>query len=401
MEPGLGLYGERVSDSCWSPSVDSTVQAWTVRREPSDVLHLDTAACGRTSRGVRARMSTHLDAEASDGGYVAEAVVAAELAEARSMLGSMLGFDARDVAFVESGSAALAQLLASWPLQAGDEVWVAPSEWGPNLAAFDDRGLRVEALDVDPSGVTDLDALSARLAHHRPAMLHLTAMSAHRALAQPVTNVVEICANYDVPVIVDTAQAIGHVPIGGGSAPAAVYGTGRKYLCGPRGVGFLAVRDPWQTQLVPRAPALPAQRWGGDDRPVRRLESREASVASRVGFGIALKEYLTLGAEQIMPALQEVGDALRCALTDVPNWRLRDEPGAPGAIVSLIPVGDVDVQRARSALQAHGLLATAALPERAPNEMTGPLLRLSPHLDLARQDVGQVAHVLRKFTRNR
>lgn len=364
-------------------------------------MHLDTAACGRTSRAVRARMSTHLDAEASDGGYVAEAAVAAELTQARSMLGSMLGFDARDVAFVESGSAALAQLLASWPLQAGDEVWVAPSEWGPNLAAFDDRGLRVEVLDVDPSGVTDLDALSARLAHHRPVMLHLTAMAAHRALKQPVTDVVEVCADYGVPVLVDTAQAIGHVPIAGGSAPAAVYGTGRKYLCGPRGVGYLAVRDPWQTKLVPRAPALTAQRWGGDDRPVRRLESRESSVAGRVGLGIALKEYLTLGAEQIMPALQELGDALRCALTDVPNWRLRDAPGAPGAIVSLIPVGNVDVQRARSALHAHGLLATVALPERAPNEMTGPLLRLSPHLDLARQDVDQVAHILQTFTPTR
>ncbi len=390
-----------MSESSASLSVDSTVQAWAGRREPSHVLHLDTAACGRTSRAVRARVSTHLDVEASDGGYVAEAAVATELAQARGMLGSMLGFDARDVAFVESGSAALAQLLASWPLEAGDEVWVAPSEWGPNLAAFDDRGLRVGLIEVDASGVTDLDALSARLAHHRPAMLHLTAMAAHRALAQPVTDVVEICATYGVPVVVDTAQAIGHVPVAGGLAPAAVYGTGRKYLCGPRGVGYLAVRDPWQTQLVPRSPALAAQRWGGDDRPVRRLEGREASVASRVGLGVALKEYLALGADQIMLALQELGDALRWALTDVPNWRLRDEPGAPGAIVSLVPVGDIDVRRARSALQAHGMLATAALLERAPNEMTGPLLRLSPHLDLARQDVGQVLQVLRKFTWNR
>lgn len=89
----------------------------------------------------------------------------------------------------------------------------------------------------------------------------------------------------------------------------------------------------------------------------------------------------------------------RHSLIDVPNWRLRDAPGAPGAIVSLIPVGDVDVFRAPSVLQAHGLLVTAALPERAPNDMTGPILRLSPQLDLAREDVGQVVRLLRTCTR--
>jgi pyridoxal 5-phosphate dependent beta-lyase len=113
---------------------------------------------------VRARIAAHLSAEAADGGYVAEAAVAEELRRARRMLGGLLGFDEGDVAFLESGSAALAQLLASWPLQVDDSVWVAPSEWGPNLAAFADRGLHVGLVDVDDDGVVDQEALSARLA---------------------------------------------------------------------------------------------------------------------------------------------------------------------------------------------------------------------------------------------
>ena len=87
-------------------------QAWAARRPRLAGLHVDTAACGRSSRAVRARIARHQAAEARRGGYVAEAAIADELREARGRLGALLGFDADDVAFTESASTAFAQLLA-------------------------------------------------------------------------------------------------------------------------------------------------------------------------------------------------------------------------------------------------------------------------------------------------
>lgn len=365
-------------------------QAWGAARGPAKLLHADTAACGRTSRAARARIAEHLDLEADLGAYTAEIENGAELHEARVLLGQLLGFSAEDLAFVESASAALAQLLDSWPLQTGDQVWVVPSEWGPNLAAFHDRGLRVEFLDVEKNGQVDLESLRRRLTTERPALVHLTAVAAHRALVQPIAETAAVCEPHEVPVMVDAAQAVGHIELTAGAA--AVYGTGRKYLGGPRGVGYLGVRDPWQARLIPRAPAIIASLWPGEDRPVRRLASREAFIAGRLGLGVALREYHDLGPEPIRHRLRAIGVALRSELADIPGWRLRDPIDAPGAIVSLEPADDdLDVAGVRAELLRQGVLSTVCGAHRAPHEITAPLLRFSPHIDITMDGIRDLA----------
>jgi pyridoxal 5-phosphate dependent beta-lyase len=351
---------------------ESVRTAWTALRTETPMLHLDTAACGRTSVATRAAITEHLELEAQLGGYVAEAEVAAETTAARRLLGELLHFDTDEVALLDSGSAAGAQLLAAWPCQRGDQVWVAPSEWGNNLAAFADRGLEVTIMDVDDHGRVDLDALAKRLRTERPNMVHLNGFSAHRALAQPSAEIIEICA--DVPVVIDTAQTLGHIEIPAGAA--AVYGTGRKYLCGPRGVGYVAVREPWQQRLTPRAPAVDL---GG--RPVRNLESREAYVAGRIGLATALRQYVEIGPAQIRERLGAVGRALREGLADLPGWSLSDPVDAPGSIVALRPHEDIDLVRLRADLLAHKMVTTVSGRERAPLDIVRPTLRLSPHVD--------------------
>ncbi len=362
-------------------------------------LHMDTAACGRASRAVRERIADHLALESERGGYLAQEAAAADLGEARALLGGLLGLRAADLAFVESSSAALVQLLLSWPLRDGDLVLALPSEWGPNLTAFRDRGLRVELLDADAVGHVDVESLRRRLRVRRPAMVHLTVAAAHRALVQPVAAVVAECEPYEVPVVVDAAQGLGQIESPAPGA-AAVYGTGRKYLCGPRGVGYLGVRDPWQSRLRPRAPARDMAAWPGEDGPVRRLESREAFVAGRVGLTVALREYVDLGPVPITERLAAIGGELRSALAGVPGWRVRDPVGAPGSITSLIPSrADVDLWQVNAELLRGGVVGTVIPPERAPYEKAGPVLRLSPHVDATLDDIDRVAAVLAGLAR--
>ncbi len=55
------------------PTVDRTpVDRWVSGRIPSDLIHLDAAACGRVSRAALHAEVDHLIAEAAHGGYVAE-----------------------------------------------------------------------------------------------------------------------------------------------------------------------------------------------------------------------------------------------------------------------------------------------------------------------------------------
>jgi len=94
---------------------------------------------GPCSTATLAATAGHAEREAATGAYVAAAQAAPVLAEGRAELARLLAVPAAGLAFVPSAEAALAALLAAWPLRAGEAVAVVPSEWGPNLQAFGHR----------------------------------------------------------------------------------------------------------------------------------------------------------------------------------------------------------------------------------------------------------------------
>jgi pyridoxal 5-phosphate dependent beta-lyase len=354
---------------------------WKAARTASTYLHLDSGAAGRTSTASQRAVAAHATAESERGAYVAQAAATDVLASLRADLGGLLGVGRDDVGFVESASTALGQLLASWRLSAGEVVACAPSEWGPNLRAFRDQGLRVVHLPVDDAGTVDVEALPGYLDRVRPALVHLTVAAAHRALVQPAQAVVAVCRPRELPVLCDLAQALGHVPVHHIGADA-VYGTGRKWLAGPRGVGFLAVRPDTGVQLRPVWPALGAADWPGETPVARRLESREGHVAGRVGLAQAVREHLDLGPGALHAELAAVGRGTRWALADLPGWTVCDQLDAPGAVTTLLPPPGLTAAEARTRLLTeHAIVTTAVGVERAPGEMTQPTLRLTPHVD--------------------
>jgi pyridoxal 5-phosphate dependent beta-lyase len=362
---------------------------WREQRPPAGLLHLDSAAAGRSSIATLAASAAHAEREATRGAYVALAEAAPVLAAGRAELAALLGVPAAGLAITESADSALQALLAAWPLRAGDTVAVVASEWGPNLEAFRDRGLRVAELAARDDGQVDLDHLERFLASSPPAAVHLTQVASHRALVQPVAAAARICQAAGVPLWVDAAQALGHVDTAAGAD--AVYSTSRKWLAGPRGVGLLGIARPWWDRLTTPVPGMAVP----GTPPVQLLESQEAHVAGRVGLSLAVREHLDLGPAAVWARLAEVGQATRLALAGLPGWRVVDAAGAPGAITALRPAAGQDLIAVRRRLiDDHGIATTVAMPARAPRDMREPYLRISPQVDCSAADLGQLAAAL-------
>jgi hercynylcysteine S-oxide lyase len=354
-------------------------------------IHLDSAACGRASAATLRAVAAHAELESQIGAYVAQAEASDVLESCRANLAGLLGTDTEGVAFTGSAADSRDTLLRVWPLDDGDEVAIVRSEWGPNIDAFAHRGLTIVEMDTDEDGVVDLDALRRLVESRPPAFVHLTQLASHRPLIQPVAEAAAICTAAGVPLWVDAAQALGHV--GAVSGADVIYSTSRKWLAGPRGVGVLAVAAPWRDKLRLAPSGLDLSSYPADASPMLFIEAGEAHVAGRIGLANAVREYLDAGPADVRSRLVFVGRLTRAVLADLPGWDIVGDGDA--AITTLRPLDGQDVPSVRARLLAeHGIVTTAAHPSRAPRDMDGYYLRVSPHVDCTESDLRQLRSAL-------
>lgn len=364
-------------------------QAWRAARPPVAGSHLDSAACSRQSFAAMDAAAAHARIEAEIGGYVAAQRAEPELTAGRDAVAQLTGMTADDIVFTTGAANALDLLLRSWP-EPRRVIACLPGEYGLNLAIMAANGFGVRPLPVDGLGRALVDDVAATISADAPTLVHLTTVGSHRGVVQPVAGIAAACREHAVPLVVDAAQALGQTDCVVDAD--AIYGTSRKWLAGPRGVGVLAVRPDLAARLRTR---LPPADWLPDVSPLRLLEFGEANIAARVGFSVAAREYLAAGPELVHQRLAHVGRLTREALADVRGWRVIEPVATPSAITTLAPTDGADVDRARTELiERHAIVTTVAGPQRAPFELAGPVLRVSPHVDAREDDLARFAEVL-------
>jgi pyridoxal 5-phosphate dependent beta-lyase len=344
------------------PHDDLGTAWWEARPRPA-VVHLNSAACSRQSDQVLDAVARHARSEAEIGAYVTERLAEGLLQQGRSVLAGLVGMAAADVAFTESASASVRTLFSRWQLPPGTRVGVLPGEYWHNLAVLHAQGLVPVVLPADDLGRADLAGIERVLRNDPPALVHVTLVASHRGVVQPGRELAGLCRAAGVPLVLDVAQALGHVDCDLGADVA--YAPARKWLAGPRGVGFLVLR-PWiSAQLTPVAPPELFDDGGDGVDHARWYESGDAHIAGRVG------------------------------LNGRGGWSVVEPLDEPTAITTLRPPAGVDVaaEVARLAVE-HGVQLTAVGRERARQELTGAVLRVSPHVDATLADLDTLAAAL-------
>ncbi|MBF8193833.1 aminotransferase class V-fold PLP-dependent enzyme, partial [Nonomuraea sp. K274] len=212
-------------------------RAWRSARGVAPPGHLDAAGCNVPSDRVLDAVVAHLRLERERGGYGA----VPDLTGPRSALAVLAGAAPGDVAFLESGTAAMAALLGGWRLAPGSRVGYARTEYGSTLMLLRrlaaSRGWRLVELPVDGDARIDPEGVRARLAAGLDLVI-VSHIGSHRGVVQPAAEIGALCRAARVPFVLDVCQSLGHVDVRGTGATAYV-GTSRKWLAGPRGVGFL------------------------------------------------------------------------------------------------------------------------------------------------------------------
>lgn len=292
----------------------------------------------------------HWELEARIGGYEAQAERAEEIDRVYEALGELLGCPARNIAIMENATAAFVQALSAIPFREGDVLLTTRNDYASNqiqyLSLAERFGVEILRAPDSPDGGVDVKALGKLIHRRRPRLVSITTVPTNSGLVQDAAAVARLCRERDVWCLVDACQSVGQMPVDVGEIPCDfLSATGRKFLRGPRGTGFLYVSDrALEAGLTPLFPDIRGADWIAEDlyQPLtdaRRFESWEFAYALVLGMGEAVRYAITLGLEAIQARTWSLGDDVRAALSRIDRVRVLDQGAELCGIVTITVEG--------------------------------------------------------------
>ncbi len=297
------------------------------------VLHFNNAGSALPPRIVVDTVVDHLRREAEVGGYEAEHEAADRLAQTYRSVATLVGAAPTEIALVENATRAWDMAFYALRFQPGDRILTARAEYASNYLAFLQvarrTGAEIVTVPCDEDGALSLPALESMI-DDRVKLIAVTHVPTNGGLVNPAEGIGRLARAAGVPFLLDACQSVGQMPVDVAAIGCDMLSaTGRKYLRGPRGTGFLYVRQGLLEQLEPPFLDLHAATWTAADsyeiRPdARRFENWESYVAGRLGLGAAVDYALDLGLDAIAARIDLLAARLRRMLDDIPGVVVRD-----------------------------------------------------------------------------
>lgn len=308
------------------------------------LIHFNNAGAALMPDSVLKVITEHLQLEASLGGYEAAGRRAPALENVYGAIARLINAQPGEIAVIENATRAWDMAFYSLPFKRGDVVLTSSTEYAGNYIPYlqlkQQRGIEIRIIPDDEHGQVCLEALKVMLEDDRVALVSLPMIATNGGPVQPVEQIGALARAAGVLFLLDACQGVGQLPIDvqkiGCQMLAA---TSRKYLRGPRGMGFLYVEKALCETLEPVFLDLHAASLLSADtfqiRPdARRFENWECNIAAKLGLGAAVDYALAQGIEPMWQRIRQLADTARQQLADVPGVVLRDRGSLTSGIVT-------------------------------------------------------------------
>ena len=357
--------------------MSATIDVDRVRRDTpacESVIHFNNAGAALMPDPVAHAVLAHLDLERQRGGYEAEAAAQPALEDFYDAFATLLGCGRDEIAYAESATRAWDMAVYALPLAPGDRVLTHDSDYASNhlaLLQLSRRiGIELDLVPSDAAGQLDVRALE-RMIGPRTRAIALTHVPTQNGLVNPAEAVGRIARAHGLLYVLDACQSVGQLPVDVRRIGCHVLsGTGRKFLRGPRGTGFLYVERALLQTLEPPFIDMRAATATVDGRyrlraDARRFEGWESFVAGRLGLRAAVRYLLALGVDAAAARINALAVALRHALGALPGVTVHDRGVERSGIVTFTVAGEQPAETAVR-LRSRGANVSVTASEAAP-----------------------------------
>ena len=325
----------------------------------AEVAHFNNAGASLPPAVVVDAVVDYLQREARVGGYEMADQHEEELVGVYRSVAGVIGAHEDEIALVDSATRAWDMAFYSLRFEPGDRILTTTTEYAANFIAYlqvaERTGARIEVVPDTATGELDVDALAAMI-DERTKLISINHVPTNTGLVNPAAAVGRVARDAGVTFLLDACQSVGQMPIDVDEIGCDLLSaTSRKFLRGPRGVGFLYVRDTMIETLAPVSLDLHSATWVEPDRyavrnDAKRFETWESSPALRLGLGVACDYAVDIGLDSIWARLSSLAEGLRQALDDLPGVTVHDKGSVRGGIVTFSVAG-------HSALEVKSALA--------------------------------------------
>ncbi|MFB8770127.1 aminotransferase class V-fold PLP-dependent enzyme [Nocardiopsis alba] len=374
-------------------------------------VFLDSAGSSLAPARVADTVVDHLRRETEIGGYRAAAEREEDLEAGYSVFAELLGCAPEEIAFTDSATRSWFAAFRSIPLKENDRILITEVEYGGNAVAMLRRaeavGASVEVVPSDPSGEVSPTALR-ELLDERVRFVSLVHAPTNGGLLNPVREVVDAAHDAGALVLLDGCQSVGQISCRADETGADfIAGTGRKWLRGPRGTGFLYARRSILDDLILDEIDHHGGEWTAPDRTRARDDAKvfelwESSIADRLGLIEAARYALELGVPEIREAVRGISGRLREGLARIEGVRVHDLGVRHSGIVTFdvegVPAPEVVAALARADVT---VTVSREASTRIDMERRGltEIVRASPHYFVTPQRVDRALELVEGIVR--
>ena len=375
----------------------------------SQKIHFNNAGSSLSPRSVTDTIISHLMLEQRVGGYEAAEEAKCLLNNFYVEFAALLNCDESEIAYIENSTRAWELAVHSIKWASGDKIITGENEYGSNylglLHIAKQKSLELITVPCDEFGIISLDKLEKSITS-KTKLIALTHIASQRGDIQPASDIGAIARKNNVLFLLDACQSVGQINLDTEELNCDfLCGSGRKYLRGPRGTGFLFIKNKVLQSLNPIFLDLHSASWRNSKsyefiKTAKMFECYERNVAAMIGLSVAVQYLSKLGVDAIDERISHLSSCLITGLSELQDIKVLEKSHHRSGIITF-KKDNFDAKILKDELKERNINISVCKQQNAQldlgMELTGDVARASLHYYNTQQEVSEFLHALEEI----